>query len=410
MSIFRKLWAFRKSDRGNVAVVFSLAVPMIAGGAGLGVETTYWYLSRLKLQSAADAAAFAAATEKRSGSSSAGVTAAAAGAASENGFAGASGSIEVNTPPTGGGGDERAVEVILHSRAERLFSKIFTSAPVELRARAVARYEDAGNACVLALNPTAGGAALFSGSSDLTLTSCTVMANSLSASAVTVQRSAKLQAECVVAVGGISATNNLRTACARNVTGAAPVGDPFRTLEAPTPSGACQSGGNGNGNNNGVNNLNPGYYCSGLALSGRVNLRPGVYYVGGNLKINAHADVSGEGVTIYMAGASKLDINGTATVTLSAPTSGPLSGMLFFGDRENTQKQTFNGDASSSMTGNIYFKSGEIDYLGNFSGANGCTHVVADRVQWSGSAAFSADCTAKGMADIPAFYLVKLAE
>jgi Flp pilus assembly protein TadG len=29
--------------RGNVAIMFALFLPVIIGGAGFGVETTYWY-------------------------------------------------------------------------------------------------------------------------------------------------------------------------------------------------------------------------------------------------------------------------------------------------------------------------------------------------------------------------------
>ncbi|TIY10354.1 MAG: hypothetical protein E5V16_12455, partial [Mesorhizobium sp.] len=44
---------------GNVAIIFALSLPIVVGGAGLGVETSYWYYSSLKLQAVADAAAYA---------------------------------------------------------------------------------------------------------------------------------------------------------------------------------------------------------------------------------------------------------------------------------------------------------------------------------------------------------------
>ncbi|TIU24397.1 MAG: hypothetical protein E5W49_00490, partial [Mesorhizobium sp.] len=53
---------------GNVAIIFALSLPIVVGGAGLGVETSYWYYSSLKLQAVADAAAYAGALEKVSGS------------------------------------------------------------------------------------------------------------------------------------------------------------------------------------------------------------------------------------------------------------------------------------------------------------------------------------------------------
>ncbi|TIW31825.1 MAG: hypothetical protein E5V71_20960, partial [Mesorhizobium sp.] len=58
----------RTSESGNVAIIFALCLPIVVGGAGLGVETSYWYYSSLKLQAVADAAAYAGALEKVSGS------------------------------------------------------------------------------------------------------------------------------------------------------------------------------------------------------------------------------------------------------------------------------------------------------------------------------------------------------
>ncbi|MER9216994.1 pilus assembly protein TadG-related protein [Mesorhizobium sp. M0663] len=51
-------------ESGNVATIFALSLPIVVGGAGLGIETSYWYYSSLKLQAVADAAAYAGALEK----------------------------------------------------------------------------------------------------------------------------------------------------------------------------------------------------------------------------------------------------------------------------------------------------------------------------------------------------------
>ncbi|MER8955396.1 hypothetical protein NKH98_22120, partial [Mesorhizobium sp. M0833] len=33
----------RTGKSGNVATIFALSLPIVVGGAGLGVETSYWY-------------------------------------------------------------------------------------------------------------------------------------------------------------------------------------------------------------------------------------------------------------------------------------------------------------------------------------------------------------------------------
>jgi len=96
------------------------------------------------------------------------------------------------------------------------------------------------------------------------------------------------------------------------------------------------------------------------------------------------------------------------TVTMSAPTSGPYSGVLFFGDRSGTGLNKFNGTATSKMTGAIYFASQDVQYNGNFSGINGCTQVVGKTIAWTGNTSVSVDCAAQGMRTLPVLSIVRL--
>ena len=390
------------SDAGNVAIVFALPLPIVVGGAGFGVDTSYWYYSSLKLQATADAAAYAGALEKIAGSDTTAIPTAATDSATANGLGG--GTIAVNTPPTSGPNTaKKAVEVILNQNLDRLFTSIFTQSKVPEQARAVALITDASKACVLALNPSAYQAALFSGSTSVKLNGCSVMANSLQADAIKLQGSAALQADCLIAVGGVSLSNPVTMSCQKALTQALPAADPYSSLPTPAASNPCL--------NDNKPTLGPGTYCSGMNLKGNVTLSPGVYVVQGSLKINANAAISGTGVTIFMAGSNTVSINGNATVTLSAPTSGTYSGVLFYGDRAGTSaSSTFNGTASSLLTGAIYFPRQQVSYLGNFSGQSGCTQVIADTIQWSGNSTINQDCSSLGIKDIPAAPSVAIVE
>jgi hypothetical protein len=231
------------------------------------------------------------------------------------------------------------------------------------------------------------------------------MSNSVASDAVKVQGSARLSTPCVISAGGVEATSGLTmTSCPSAMTQQAQVADPFASVPAPSTSGACQNGF--------AAALTPGKYCAGLSLSGDVALAPGVYVIsGGTFRINANANVTGSGVTFYLTNGARLQFNGNASMDLSAPTSGPYAGMLFFGDRtDQGGSNTINGTASSRMTGAVYFAKQQVQYLGNFSGQNGCTQVVADTVQWSGNTSVSVDCSAHGMQPLPATQLVKLVE
>src|SRR5436190_1911593 len=396
-----------RDEVGSTAVVLAASMPLVIGGAAFGVETSYWYYKDLQLQAAADAAAYAGALEKRAGSKNPAAFQAATAIATTNGYVPSIGTAVLNSPPlTGTHKNAKAVEVILQENQPRFFSSLFIQTPVVIKGRAVAIFENAGSACILALDTSADKAALFSGSSTSKFKGCSVMANSLASNAVTVQGSGKLETSCIYSVGGVSLGSGAVLAdCKSAQTGVSPVSDPYSDVDAPVASGPCQS--------TSGSTLQPGSYCSGMTLGGTKTLDPGVYFVsGGNLKINANANISGSGITFYLTGGARVSINGTAKVKLSAPTTGPYAGILFFGDRTNigAAKNSFNGTAGSLLTGAIYFASQAVQFLGNFSGIDGCTQVVGLTVEWSGNADISKDCTAHGMRDIPATQLVKLVE
>ena len=391
-----------RSTRANVATIFALTLPIVVGAAGFGVETSYWYYNSLRLQATADAAAYAGALEQISGSDKPTIIAAATQSAATNGLG--SGTVVVNTPPASGPNTaKKAVEVIVAQNLNRMFTSIFTQGQVPEQARAVALITDASKSCMTALDATASQAVLFSGNTSVKVTGCVVMSNSNASDAIKLQGSAALQVDCLISAGGVSLSNPVRTVCPAPITQALPVADPFADLPTPAASNPCQ--------NANKSTLKPGTYCSGLSLSGSVTLQPGVYVVQGNLKINANASVTGSGVTIFMSGSSTVSMNGNASVQLSAPTSGAYSGVLFYGDRAGSSaSSTFNGTADSLLTGAIYFPRQQISYLGNFSGNGGCTQVVADTIQWSGSSTINQDCTSLGMRDIPAGQSVALVE
>jgi hypothetical protein len=395
-----------RDEIGSTAVALAASMPLVVGGAAFGVETTYWYYKDLQLQAAADAAAYAGALEKRAGSKNPAALTAATAVAKTNGYVSSIGTAVLNSPPlTGTHKTAKSVEVILQETQPRFFSSLFIQTAVVIKARAVAVYEDAGSACILALHKSASKAALFSGSSTSKFIGCSVMANSLATDAVTVQGSGKLETSCVYSVGGVSVTAGLKLdECNSAQIGVSPVGDPYADRDPPV-AGASQS--------TSGSTLSPGLYNGGMTLSGTKTLSAGVYTVsGGDLKINANAHISGSGVMFYLTNGARVSINGNATVNLSAATTGTYSGVLFFGDRADTgaSKNTFNGTATSLLTGAIYFASQTIQFLGNFSGIDGCTQVVGLTVEWSGNANISKDCTAHGMHAIPAAELVKLVE
>ena len=403
MALMSLLARFGRDPRANIAILFAFCLPIVIGGAGLGAETGYWYYERLRLQNAADAGAYAAAIEARAGSSTSTMRSVALRAASDNGFDPASVTAQVNYP-FGAVAGTTSLQLVLSHPEPRFFSQIFSQDNVTVSTAAIASFNSSANACILSLDPTASKSVLFSGSSSLTLSGCNVMTNSNAVDAITTQGSALLTAPCLMSVGGVVLTNNVTlTSCPQPLTNLPKTADPFSGLQPPTIPSTCNAS---NGNT-----LQPGRYCGGLTLGGTVNLNPGTYIVdGGSFKINANANIVGSGVTFYLTNSATADFNGNATVNLSAPTSGNYSGVLLFADKNNSagSGHKFNGTADSKMTGAIYSPSQSVNYLGNFSGQNGCTQIVAKTIQWNGNTSMAVDCSAFGMQQIPVTTIVQL--
>ena len=405
LSIGVHLRRFLKSKRGNIAIITALAAPALIGFCGLGADAGYWYYRQRGLQSAADIAAYNGTVVLQNSGNLSAITTASTTGATTNGWATTQGTITVNNPPTSGPNQNtHSVEVLLTENEPRYFTAIFSSDTVPVSVRAVATYTQTQSACMVGLNKTKANTVQFWGNAYADFTACNIVSDSSSNSAFSVGGSANVTAPCVDTVGGsyVSATLTL-TSCSSVTTKAPYVYDPYASLPVP-PTGSCTTPSG--------STLNPGTYCGGLSLSGTLTLNPGVYVVsGGDLKINANADITGVGVTFYLTNGATLQINGNAKLNITAPTSGNYSGVAFYGDRTQlTAKNTINGNAASNITGAIYFPSQEVDFLGNFSGAGGCTQVVADTIYYTGSATFSTNCANKGIKTIPVPGSVTLVE
>ncbi len=389
-----------KNREGATAVIFALSAPVMVGFLGLGAEAGYWYFSYQNLQSAADLGAYTAAMELRSGASNYTASTQATVEATRNGFEPEQGTLVINTPPTSGAlaGRTDAAEVILTRSLPRLITGVVLPGNVEMSVRGVAQYSAGSTACVLALNPTASGAMKTQGNADVTLTGCAMMSNSLSPQALIVSGSATISTECVSSAGGVSVNSGLTMSnCSNPIENAPRAVDPYADLDMPPMPTPCQSG----SSSGGVTTLSPGRYCGGISLQHDTNLEPGTYFMDGDFTVNGNAEVNGAGVTIIMTNGGNMTFNGTAEIDLSAPTSGDMSGVLFFGDRDDADvDHTINGNAHSTLEGAMYFPEADVNIAGTGDNVNGCTQIIASTVKFSGDATLSANCSSSGTRDL----------
>jgi len=423
-SFFRSLQAYTRNQKAAVAVMASLILPVLVGGMALGTEASYWYLSQRKLQQASDLAAYAAATQLRSGRDAVQMEDAAEVVATRSGARAGTDIIAMDHPPTNGvfSGDDQAVEITLTRSQIRYFTLIYSTENVAISARSVAAIRGGGDACLLALDPTAGGAITVTGSSIVTFDGCDVATNSNAENAFLMSGGAvEMTTGCVNSVGGAVTTGNLNlTDCAAPREQAPVVEDPYADVPQPAVSGSCSSSSVGKNNKATVvtpsetsaNGTPVRRYCGGLTVRGNVHFNPGLYIVdGGSLRVNASALVTGSDVTFFLTNGAEIAFNGNATLNLNAPTSGDLSGILFFGDRSDVGVgHLINGTAASTLSGAFYTPSADLDYRGNFTGSNGCTQVITRRISFSGNSALTVDCTAAGTRRIAVDETIALVE
>ncbi|MBV8812625.1 MAG: hypothetical protein JO033_28470 [Acidobacteriaceae bacterium] len=272
------------------------------------------------------------------------------------------------------------------------FLAVLGGSSVNVGVRATAAIVDTvPNFCVAALDPSASGAITAGGNArNITLTNCSMGVDSSSTTAFSTNGNGCVTAVSVQVHGGASSVGG---SCTQPTTGVPSFADPLYGLGTPTqPSGGCQSPTSVNG----VPTYSPGNICGGI--SGTASFLPGVYYVlGGGMTCHGNCTLSGTGVTFYMtcssspcngSSAATIDFNANSTENLSAPTTGPLAGILFFEDRTSSAgSDKINGGANTTLNGTVYLSKDAVSFIGNAATTN--TILIADTVSFSGNSSAS---------------------
>lgn len=364
---------------------------MMAGILGLVLDGGRIYLEKRRAQAAADAGAAGAVQEMRRGlrDYAANVRPAAVNDTGLMDYTDVNATITVNNPPLSGSsaGNSDFVEVIVAKTVPTTFMRMFGPSLSTVRARAVAGLQRNGDACVIALDPTASSAIWANGNPTLSA-ACGIIANSTASNALRSGSNGMITGTYIGATGNYSGAGFSPTP----QTGVLPVIDPFLNIPAP----AIPSNGYTTGGGSGVTHYWPGYYANEIKIStGTVVFEPGLYVLNRGMKITG-GTVTGEDVTFYNINAngnSYVDIGGNAVVNLSAPDDDPdydYYGILFMGPRNgstgNPGNKIARGNSGSSFTGALYFPSEHLDWAGNPSSTISWGMVVAATINISGTA------------------------
>jgi putative Flp pilus-assembly TadE/G-like protein len=384
----------RRGESGQVFVLTAMALIVLVGFASMALDVGFLWNLRRKAQAAADAAASAGMWGLTHGNA---ISSALHGAA-QNGFTNGVNNVtvKINNPPASGpyAGDPYSVEAIITQTVPTFFMAALGYSSVPVTARAVA-HRDPGPTCIYVLNPSAAGALSVSGTNATIQAQCGIQINSNASNALNLGGGACISATNIGIVGNWSGS------CSPNptpITGDIAATDPLANVAAPQV-GACTYKSIVKVAAGSTVTLSPGVYCGGINIAGSasVTFNPGTYILnGGGFSTASGANLQGTGVTFYNTGTSKtyvpISMSGGTNANLSAPTSGPLEGILFFEDRSiNVKKtETVAGGPTSTFDGALYFANDALAFSGG-SSTSGYLYIVANTVSVSGNASLNAN-------------------
>jgi Flp pilus assembly protein TadG len=370
-----------RDERGSILILTALIMAVLLGFLALTVDASFMYDTRNRLHAVADAAAKSAAFEIQRGNSGAIDTFAlhvindqiSAGNIPSN--VATSRVVRLCSAAGATCGASHAssgfVEVILQSETNTFFAKVLGITSMTPAARAVAGFSSSANCLVTGpFDGTTGGSSI-------------TMSGSLNASGCNIAANGNIVASGHISAASVATTDDcIGSGCPSPpiLQEDAPVtADPLASLPAPANPGGCApftaSGAVTLGHTDGT----PVCYSS-VSVSGSVTLRPGVYYMNGNLTVSG--SLTGTGVMLYFQSGS-LSVSGS--VTISAPTSGTYRGIAIYQRSGNNSNPTVSG--SVTVNGALYFPTASLVFSGGVHSSSDCALVVAKGMTFSGSLA-----------------------
>lgn len=378
---------FARSTSGSVILIFALAVPVLLGFAGAAVDYGTWIKQRSLLQSAADAAAMAAARELSVSTYEQARMQAIAERWAKTYYVtdAAALGLTIAVAPQDNG---TSVQVQLRHDRKQVLSGILGLLPGHIGASSVATLRGQRKLCVIALDPTSRQTIYLKSNSWLTAKECDVHSNSTSSNGVESDSGIQVTAERVCSGGGFSGGGQFfgskETDCRK-------VEDPIAD-RAPPSIGACKPPADTSivdkGRAGARHTLSPGTYCGGLFIGGNsvVTFSPGEYVIkDGPLVVDSNADVRGDGVGFYLTGTGSIfEFLSNARISLDAPRSGPLAGLLFFEDRAAPllREHSIKTNYASNMTGTVYLPRGRfvVDATNDVAQQSAFTVIVTQQL------------------------------
>lgn len=323
-----------------MAVTFALSAMVLLALAGGGIDYARLATRRTQLQNAADAGVLAAGNYLKLAVS----TPAAASSIVED-------TLRAQAPPRPGSpynvqvtvaDDKTNVAATVDETVKLSFGGFIGVPTARVAVRSKANIVGRMRLCLLTLDPLASGAFLLEKNAEVTAQACSLYGNSRSPQGMVGKDNAYARAQTICSAGGFDGTR--ANFAPPPQTGCPSIQDPLKD-RAPPAVGACTAipvTANSKSNTTGnivdqSSTLDPGTYCGGLHITKNavVTLRAGTYVMkDGPLIVDKNGAMSGTDVAFYFTGdRGGLVFDKKTTVSLTAPTTGPMAGLLMMEER-----------------------------------------------------------------------------
>jgi Flp pilus assembly protein TadG len=343
---------------GSAAVTFGISLIPLAASVGAAVDYSKATEVRAKLQNALDVAVLAGvkASSAKATTASTVFTANFSDSLAQN----VSSSFTANTDGSLSGTAQAAVPTSMLAILKVSTISVTASAQAKIRNTSSST---SNTVCLLLVDPTASQSLLINSGAKINAPDCEIDVRSTANPAAMFNSGTTLNVK-KICVAGSNVTMNGGTLSVVQ-TGCAAISDPLAGTLPVVSAGTCTVS---NKSYDGSSiTLDPGTYCGSINFNGSptITFNPGLYVIkGGTMTINSGAKITGNGVTFYFADKdSKIQFNGTTTITLTAPTSGTYSGILMFEPSGLAQSQlVFNGTTASTLQGLMYLPSRQVTF------------------------------------------------
>lgn len=336
----QRLWTERQ---GGVAVIFALSATVLIGLVGGGIDYARLAARRTQIQNALDVGVLAGGNTLKLASAT---------PASVSGVTEQTIRDNVNSPP------DRPLAVQVTVPAEKTSVQATASEDFKLafgpfigvRSAHIALQSKVNvvgkmRLCMLTLDPAAPATFDLENGARVTASDCSLYSNSSNPGGMTGKDSAYALAQTICSAGGFSGSGSNfspppQTSCPV-------IQDPLKDRPAPAV-GSCTSippsaNKKGDTSKNVIDQdatLSPGTYCGGLHISKKasVTLQGGIYVMqDGPLIVDGKASMTGTDVGFYFTGSTAgLLFDSKTTISLAAPTTGVMAGLLMMEERAVT--------------------------------------------------------------------------